>query len=143
VGVNLRQKSGQPVQRVELTAGPKNWHMIVISKVRRWGGENGQFRHIRAWNESLGMKISQKEVSGTQTSFSTNFGGKLSFILWFLFPERPHYYIRYFHCSYLYDYYNYSQTLCIKWWFSGSRWNHTHIGINYYEEDQFSRVPLF
>jgi hypothetical protein len=26
------------------------------------------------------MKILQKEITGTQTSFSTNFGGKLSFI---------------------------------------------------------------
>jgi len=30
------------------------------------------------------MKILQKEITDTQTSFSTNFGGKLSFI----FPER-------------------------------------------------------
>jgi len=29
------------------------------------------------------MKILQKEITGTQTSFSTNFGGKLSFILSF------------------------------------------------------------
>jgi hypothetical protein len=35
------------------------------------------------------MKILQSEITGTQTSFSTNFGGKLSFILCFLFPERP------------------------------------------------------
>jgi hypothetical protein len=47
------------------------------------------------------MKILQKEVTWTQTSFSTNFvGGKLSF----LFAERLHY---------LYNY-NYSWTLCIK-----------------------------
>jgi hypothetical protein len=37
------------------------------------------------------MKVLQKEITGTQTSFSTNFGGKLSFILCFLFPERLHY----------------------------------------------------
>ncbi len=30
------------------------------------------------------MKILQNEITGTQTSFSTNFGGKLSFILFFL-----------------------------------------------------------
>ncbi len=38
----------------------------------------------------LGMKILQNEITGTQTSFSTNFGGKLSFILCFLFPDRLH-----------------------------------------------------
>jgi hypothetical protein len=34
------------------------------------------------------MKILQNEITGTQTSFATNFGAKLSFILSFLFPER-------------------------------------------------------
>jgi hypothetical protein len=34
------------------------------------------------------MKISQKQITGTQTSFSTKFGGKLSFILCFLFPKE-------------------------------------------------------
>jgi hypothetical protein len=34
------------------------------------------------------MKILQKEITGTQTSFSANIGGKLSFILCFLFPQR-------------------------------------------------------
>ncbi len=60
------------------------------------------------------MKILQKVITGTQTSFSTNFGGKLSFILCFLLPERLHCCYIYFHSSYLYNYYNYSQTLCIK-----------------------------
>jgi hypothetical protein len=32
------------------------------------------------------MKILQNEITGTQTSFSTNFGGKLSFLLSFLCP---------------------------------------------------------
>jgi hypothetical protein len=31
------------------------------------------------------MKILQNKITGTQTSFSTNFGGKLSFILSFIF----------------------------------------------------------
>jgi len=33
------------------------------------------------------MKILQNEITGMQTSFSTNFRGKLSYILSFLFPE--------------------------------------------------------
>jgi hypothetical protein len=57
----------------------------VIWKVRQLGGENGQFWHNRASNTELGMKILQKEITGTQTSFSTNFGGTLSFILCFSF----------------------------------------------------------
>ncbi len=39
-----------------------------------------------------------------------------SFILSFIFPERLHCYYTCFHCSYLYDYYSYSRTLCIKCW---------------------------
>ncbi len=35
-----------------------------------------------------------------------NFGGKLSFILYFLLPERLHCCYIYFHCSYLYNYYS-------------------------------------
>jgi hypothetical protein len=37
------------------------------------------------------MKTLQEEITGTQTNFSTNFGGKLIFILSFLFPERLHF----------------------------------------------------
>jgi hypothetical protein len=59
------------------------------------GGKNGQFWHNRASNAELWMKILQSEITGTQTSFSTNFGGKMSFILSFIFPER-------FHCCYIY-----------------------------------------
>jgi hypothetical protein len=36
------------------------------------------------------MKILQNEITGTQTSFSTNSGVKLSFILCFLSAERLH-----------------------------------------------------
>jgi hypothetical protein len=49
------------------------------------------------------MKIVQNEIIETQTDFSTNFGGKLSFIMSFLFPERLHCCYIYFHCSYLYN----------------------------------------
>jgi hypothetical protein len=35
------------------------------------------------------------KITGSQSSFSTNFGGKLSFIQFFLFPER-------LHCCYIY-----------------------------------------
>jgi hypothetical protein len=51
------------------------------------------------------MKILQREITETQTSFSIKFGNKLSFILSFLFPERLHCCYMYFHCSYLYNYY--------------------------------------
>jgi hypothetical protein len=64
------------------------------------------------------MKILQNEMTRTQTSFPTNFGGKLSSIPSFLFLERLHCCYMYFHCSYLYNYYNYRWTLCIKCWVS-------------------------
>jgi hypothetical protein len=67
----------------------------VICKVTQLGGKNGQFQHNRASNTELGMKVLQYKITGTQTSFSTNFGGKLSFILSFLFLER-------LHCCYIY-----------------------------------------
>jgi hypothetical protein len=35
------------------------------------------------------MQILQNEITGTQTSFSTNFGGKLSFIVSFIFSTAP------------------------------------------------------
>jgi hypothetical protein len=38
------------------------------------------FRHNRASNAYIGNEILQNKITGTQTSFSTNFGGKLSFI---------------------------------------------------------------
>jgi hypothetical protein len=101
-----------------------NWKTLinrVIRKVTRLGGENGQLGHNRASKAYLGMKILQNEITGTQTSFSTNFAGKLSFILSFLFFLSPsiHCWYIYFHCSYLYNYYNYySRTLCIKCWLS-------------------------
>jgi hypothetical protein len=42
-----------------------------------------------------GTENFRNQIAWTQTSFSTNFGGKLSFVLSFLFPERLHcrYYI--------------------------------------------------
>ncbi len=70
-----------------------------------------------------------------ETQKTINFGGKLSFILSFLFPERLHYsYIAstaatlYFHCSCLYNDYNYSWFLCIQCWVSKF---HTEIYDNF------------
>jgi hypothetical protein len=36
------------------------------------------------------MKILQNQIIGTQISFSTNFGDKMSFILYFHFPKHLH-----------------------------------------------------
>jgi hypothetical protein len=54
----------------------------VIRTGRRLGGENGQFRHNRASNVEPG--ILQNKITRRQTSFPTNFAGKLSFIPSFL-----------------------------------------------------------
>jgi hypothetical protein len=92
-----------------------------MHEVLRLGGENGQFQHKRASNTNLDMKILHSKITGTQTSCSNNFGGKLSFILSFLIPERPPLLLHiYFHSSYLYKDYSYSQTSCIKCWVSTS-----------------------
>jgi hypothetical protein len=65
------------------------------------------------------MKILDSEITGMQTKFSTNFDGKLSFILSFLFPELIS------AATYIFtaptcktNYYGYSRTLCIKCWVS-------------------------
>jgi hypothetical protein len=50
------------------------------------------------------MKILQSKTTGTQTSFSTNFGGKLNFILYFQFTAAT-----YIFTAPVYNYYNYSQ----------------------------------
>jgi hypothetical protein len=89
-----------------------------------WGDHANQIVHQGSGllHILLEMKILQSNITGTQSSFSTNFGGKLSFTLSFLFPERPHHCFIYFHCSYFFNYYNYSWTLCIKCWVS-SYWD--------------------
>jgi len=46
------------------------------------------------------MKILQNEITGTHTSFPSDFGEKLSFILYLLFPERLQSCYIYFYCSY-------------------------------------------
>jgi hypothetical protein len=74
-------------------------YIKVICKVRRLGGENGQFRHNREGIKCVTRnEILQNEMIGTQTSFSTNFGSILSFIPSFLSPER-------LHCCYIYFHY--------------------------------------
>ncbi len=35
------------------------------------------------------MNILESKITGTQTSLSINYGGKLSFILFFLFSQAP------------------------------------------------------
>ncbi len=50
----------------------------VICKVTRLAGENGRIIGHQTCNWE--WKFLQSKISGTQTSFSTNFGGQLSFI---------------------------------------------------------------
>jgi hypothetical protein len=56
---------------------------LVIRKVPRLGGENSRFQHNRASN----VYVTGNE-NYTQISFSSNFGGKLIFIPYLLFPEQ-------------------------------------------------------
>ncbi len=89
----------------------------VIHKFTLLEAENGQFRRDRPSNGKLGMKILQNQIIGTQTRFSTNFGGKLSLILcfsFFLSASTAATYIFTAPTTHLYIYYNYSRTLYIK-----------------------------
>ncbi len=91
----------------------------LICKVTRLGAENSQFQynkashHIRKWE----WKFLQNEIIETQTSFDTNFGGKLSFIPSILFPEGLHC----CHTTYIFTAPTWSttiitRTLCINLW---------------------------
>jgi hypothetical protein len=86
----------------------------VIHKVPQLRVRMADFNIIGHQMHNWEQMFLQNEIIGTQISFSTNFGGKLSFIVSFLFPWPLHCCYIYFHCSYLYKYYNYSQILCIK-----------------------------
>jgi hypothetical protein len=86
---------------------------------------------MRNWEWNLPNKI-----TGTQTSFSTNFGDKLSFIPSFLFPER-------LHCCYIFSLLlpvqlNYSRTLCIKCWVSAFHTDNTERGDRGWREGDFT-----
>jgi len=82
----------------------------VSSKGRETQHQNPEFGHTRVEffkkpakkyiNIRRGVKLTKKTI---------NFGGKLSFILSFMFPERLHccYIYIYFHYSYLYNFCNY------------------------------------
>ncbi len=76
---------------ISVTNGANKWFFIkVIGKVKRLGGENGQFRH-NIGHRKLNSKwnFTKRKIWRPKLVFSTKFGGKLSFIPSFLFPERP------------------------------------------------------
>jgi hypothetical protein len=74
-------------------------YIRVICKVLWLGGQKCQFRHNRASNMYLRIKILSNQITRSQTSFSSNFGGKLSFILSFLCPKPLHWCYIYFHLN--------------------------------------------
>jgi len=81
-------------------------NMRVIHKVRKTQHQNPEFGHTQG---EIQKKTAQQYISiqgGDETQKPINFGGKLSFILSFLFPERLHCCYTYFHCSELYNYHN-------------------------------------
>jgi len=59
--------------------------LIVIRKSGDWGRE-GPVSAEEGIKCVIGNEILQNEITGTQTRFSTNVGGKLSFIPSVLFP---------------------------------------------------------
>jgi hypothetical protein len=74
-------------------------NMRVIHKVRKTQHQNPEFGHTQG---EIQKKTAQQYISiqgGDETQKPINFGGKLSFILSFLFPERLHCCYTYFHCS--------------------------------------------
>jgi hypothetical protein len=79
-------------------------HIRVICKVSWWGGgaRMASFISIIA-DQTLKKENLQSKITGTQTSFSINFGGKLSFVLSFLVSWAPPLLLHYIHfCIYIY-----------------------------------------
>ncbi len=79
------------------------WGKIVLCRVylvwyRVFGVWTSVFPILVSWREPMGF--------GGWNSENHQSGGKLSFILPFLFRERLHLCYIYFHRSYLYNYYN-------------------------------------
>jgi len=86
----------------------------VIRKIRKKQHQNPEFGHTQG---EILQKPAKKYTSirgGGETQRTIIFCGKLSFILSFVYHERPQCCHIYFHCSYPYDYYNYSQPFYIK-----------------------------
>jgi hypothetical protein len=88
------------------------WHIRVILKVRKRQHQNPEFGCKR------GEKPAKKYISikGGDTQKTINFGGKLSFICLLLLCDRLDCCYVLYDWSYMYRYYNYSRTLCIKCW---------------------------
>jgi len=90
------------------------WGRIrIIRKVRKTQHQNPEFGHKPG---EIKNKSAKKYIQGGETQKTIHFCNKLSFILSFLFPKRLHCCYIYVHCSYLYNSYNYSRTLCIWSW---------------------------
>jgi hypothetical protein len=67
----------------------KSWNIRVIRKVRKTQHQNPEFGNTQ---DEIQKKNTCKKVrlhsTGDETQKTINFGGKLSFILSFLFPEK-------------------------------------------------------
>ncbi len=90
-------------------------YIRVIRKVRKTQHQNPEFGFIRCEIQKNPAKQYISIQRGVKLRKPSFFGGKLSFTLSFVFPEHLHCGFIYFECSYLYNYYNYSLTLWIKW----------------------------
>jgi hypothetical protein len=73
----------------------------VTSKIRRTQHQNLEFGHTIGEIFKKPAKKNTLASKGDEIPKSINFGGKLSFILSFLFDERLQCCYIYFHCSYL------------------------------------------
>jgi hypothetical protein len=77
-----------------------HYGISVIRKVRKTQHHNPEFGHTQGEIFFLTAKKVHDHSRGDETQKTINFGGKLSFILSFLFPERLHCCYICFHCSY-------------------------------------------
>jgi hypothetical protein len=94
---------------------PQGWHIKVFSKVRKTQHQNPEFGP-KAGEIQKRTLAEFHLVLGPSCPFPKRLHCFSTLYVW----NKREYPLRcysYFCCSHLYDYYNYSGTLCIKYWF--------------------------
>jgi hypothetical protein len=119
-----RKVNAKVLQYWAVSHGYHKWIILGIKWVsKNYSGHPGYHMGIRVIRSKVRQTQHQNPQSWGGIQKTNNFGGRLSFILSFLFLERLHCCYIYFRCSY------YSRTLCIKCWVSAFRTELQHFTL--------------
>jgi hypothetical protein len=98
-----------PMIKLSLSHFPKICYKALKSRKDSTSTLSLVINRVR-FKKKLQKKVHNQHATGDETQKTTNFDGIVSFTL--------HCCYIYFHCSYLYSYYDSSRTLCIQCWVS-------------------------